>query len=89
MIGLTHSMIGYFAIFCTALAGYAGTPAWIIGAGTLALASVSHAENIAIYERGRDFGLNRILNLAVLGSLLNALLAASIAYSAGWAFKWL
>lgn len=82
-------MLAYFAIFACAVSGYAGAPPWTIAAAAIALAAVSYAENTDIYERGRELGLARVLNMTLLRSLLNGLIAATVAFAAGWAFKWL
>ena len=82
-------MLAYLAILGAALAGYAGGPVYAIAAAAIALASISYAQYEDLYERGRELGLTRILNRVVLRSLLNGLLAAGVAYSGGWALKWL
>ena len=82
-------MLGYLAIFSCALSGYAGAPPWAIAAAAIALAAVSYSENADLYERGRELGLARIINGTLLRSLLNGLVAATVAFAGGWAFKWL
>ena len=80
-------MIAYLAIFCVALAGYAGVSPWVIGAAALALASVSYAEHWRTYERGREIGLYRIVDSVMLRSVLNATIASAAAYGFGWVVR--
>ena len=68
-------MLGYLAILGAAGSGFAGVPAYAIAAAAVALASISYAEHGELYERGRELGLGRVLNVVLLRSLLNALLA--------------
>lgn len=82
-------MLAYIAIFSCALAGFAGVPPFAIAVSAIALASISYGENFDLYRRGRELGLIRDLNIVLLRSLTNGLLAATAAYLGGWAFKWL
>jgi hypothetical protein len=82
-------MLAYLAILGAATAGYAGVPPYAIAVSAIALGSISYSENFDLYRRGRELGLHRDLNVVLLRSLLNGLLAATAAYLGGWAFKWL
>ena len=85
--GRAHDMIGYIAIFASALSGYGGLGVWSIGATALALAALSYAEYGALYRRGQELGLTKVTQSALLQSLANALIATSAAYGMGWVFR--
>ncbi len=82
-------MLGYLAILGAAIAGYSGVPPYAIAVSAIALGSISYGENFDLYRRGRALGLHGTLNVVLLRSLLNGLLAAALAYLGGWAFNWL
>ncbi len=82
-------MLAYLAILVCSVSGYAGAPPWTIAAAAIALAAISYAENSETYERAGGLGLTRVVNLTLLRSLLNSLIAASLAFVGGWALKWL
>jgi hypothetical protein len=75
--------LGYFAIFGSSLAAYAGVGPWVIAAAAIALAALSRAEHEYTYERGRQLGGYAIVDSAMLRSLLNGLMACAAAYSFG------
>ena len=80
-------MLAYLAILGSALAGYAGVQAYAIAAAAIALASLSYSSHTEYYERGRELGLSRLVNFTLLRSLANGLVAASVAYGAGYAMR--
>lgn len=80
-------MIAYLAIFCVALAGYAGVSPWAIGAATIALASLSYGERGRAYERSRELGMYRIIDSVMTRSVLNAATASAAAYGFGWLMR--
>ena len=82
-------MLAYLAILGAAIAGYAGVPPYAIAVSAIALGSISYSNNFDLYERGRELGLSRVLNVVILRSLVNGLLAATAAYLGGCALKWL
>lgn len=82
-------MLAYLAILGAATAGYASIPPYAIAVSAIALSSISYSENFDVYQRGRELGLSRQLNLVLLHSLVNGLLVAIAAYLGGWAFNWL
>jgi hypothetical protein len=76
-------MLVYAATFIVSLGGYAGLPIWVIGVGTIALASLSYAEHYRLYRRGAELGMFEQIDSTMIGSLLNALGASTMAYGAG------
>ncbi len=80
-------MLAYLAILVCSLSGYAGAPPWTIIATAIALAAISYAENGESYERANHLGLAHIVNVTLLRSLLNGLLAATLAFVGGWALN--
>jgi hypothetical protein len=88
-VGALPAMLAYTAIFSCALAGFAGVPPYAVAVCAIALASISYSENFDLYKRGRELGLSRAFNIALLRSLANGLLAAAAAYIGGRAFNWL
>lgn len=81
------TLLGYFAIFGTSLAAYSGVGPWVIAAGTIALASVSRAENGTVYQRGRTLSLNGLLDTAMLRSIFNGIVASTAVYGFGWLMR--
>lgn len=81
------SMIAYFALFGCALAGYAGLAPYAIAACAIALVSLSYAEHGGLYRRGLEIGHARVVDLVMLKSLLNALVASTAAYGGGWVLR--
>lgn len=88
-VGVPRPMLSYIAILSCALAGFASAPSFVIAVCAIALASLSYSENFDLYRRGRELGLSRVLNVALLRSLTNGLLASAAAYVGGWALKWM
>ncbi len=80
-------MIAYLAIFCVALAGYAGISPWAISAAAFALASLSYAEHGRTYEQGRELDISRIVNSVTVRSMFNATIASALAYGFGWLMR--
>ena len=80
-------MIAYLAIFCVALAGYAGVSPWAISAAAIALASISYAEHARSYERGRELGISRIIDSMTVRSMFHATIASALAYGFGWLMR--
>jgi hypothetical protein len=76
-------MLGFFGIFGTSLAGYAGLGPWAVAAGTVALATASRFEYAGAYERGRELSLHRAIDAALLRSVVNSFLASGVAYGFG------
>lgn len=77
-------MLGFLAIFGVAMAAYSGLPPWVIAASAMALAALSYAEQNRAYRRGQELGLTDVLEVTVLRSMTNAVVAAGIAYAGGW-----
>jgi hypothetical protein len=80
-------LLGYLAIFCVALAGYAGISPWAIGAAAVALASISYSEHWRTYERCREIGIYKAIDSATVRSALNATIASGAAYGFGWLMR--
>jgi hypothetical protein len=76
-------LLSYSAIFVASLCGYAGLPVWVVGAATIALASLSYAENYFLYRRGANFGLFGVMDATLLRSVVNAFFASAAAYAFG------
>lgn len=81
--GLEMHMIGFLAVFSSALSGYAGIGVWAIAASALALAALSQAEYTPLYKRAREHGLTDVAQTTIVQSLLNALAASGGAYLVG------
>jgi hypothetical protein len=77
-------MLAYFALFACSIAGYAGVQPYAIAVCAIALASISYAEYGALYRRGNELGHARVVDLVMLKSLANALIASSVAFGGGW-----
>jgi hypothetical protein len=58
-------------------------PLWVIGAATVALASLSYAEHYGLYKRGAELGLFSHTDTTLVRSLFNALCATAAAYGFG------
>ena len=82
-------MLGFLAIFAAALSGFGGLGVWAIAASAIALASVSYAENYALYRRGQELGHFDALRSTALRSFGNALIAAGGAYACGYLLRFL
>lgn len=76
-------MAGFLTIFAAALSGYAGVGYWAIGAAVVALAAISYAEHEALYRRGQELGLGRLIDSFLLRSLGNAIFVCVTAYTCG------
>ena len=76
-------LLSYSAILVASLCGYAGLPVWVIGAATIALASLSYAENYFLYRRGAIVGLFGLMDTTLLRSVFNAFCASATAYAFG------
>lgn len=79
----SRGVLSYLAIFAVSLCGYAGLPIWVVGAATIALASLSYAEHHRLYKRGAELGLFSLVDATLVGSLFNALCATAVAYGFG------
>lgn len=82
-------MIGFLAVFASALSGYGGIGVWAIAASALALAALSQAEYGFLYKRAREGGQVDAAQSTAMLSLANALLASGGAYVAGLALRFL
>lgn len=83
-----HAMLlAYLAIVATALAGLSGLGPWAIVAGAVALASISQSMFGDLYRRGREDGLMALVDMVILKSLSNAVLASAAAYGLGWGLR--
>ena len=76
-------LLSYSAIFAAALCGYAGLPVWVVGAATIALASLSYAENYFLYRRGANLGLSGLVDTTLVRGVFNAFCASAAAYVFG------
>lgn len=80
-------MLAYLALLGCALAGYAGSPPYLVAACTIALASLSYAEHGSLYRRGRDRGHARAVDAITLKSLFNAFVASAVSFGGGWILR--
>jgi hypothetical protein len=76
-------MLGFLTLMAVALCGYVHGPVWVVAPGALALASLSYARHIRVYERGQELGQIALLNSALTKGLALSAGAAAISYSAG------
>lgn len=83
------SMIAYFALFGCALAGYVGLAPYAVAGCAIALVSLSYAEHASLYRRGHEMGHARVIDLVMLKSVLNALVASIAAYGGGLVFRFM
>lgn len=77
-------MLAYLAIFGSAVAGFADAEPWAIAVAAMVLASISFVQHSDLYDRGRAMGLVELLDLALLRSIANAVIASGVAYGFGW-----
>jgi hypothetical protein len=75
--------LSYSAIFAASLCGYAGLPVWVIGAATIALASLSYAEHYFLHRRGASLGLSSLMDTTLMRSVFNAFCASAAGYTFG------
>jgi hypothetical protein len=82
-------VLGFLAILAAALCGLAGAPAWSIPVAAIALASVSYARHYLLFRRAANLGLQDAIDQTLLRSLINALVASTMAYGCGLVFRFL
>jgi hypothetical protein len=80
-------LLGYLAVFSASLAGYAGIAPWAIAAAAITLAAISRSQYDELYRRGQDLEQVGAISATTLRSFLNALIAAGLAYGAGWVLR--
>jgi hypothetical protein len=80
-------MLAYLTIFSASIAGFASAPAWVILLASIALVSLSFAEHYRLYQRNSGLGMTELVDTTLLGSLINALVASSLAFGAGVALR--
>lgn len=82
--GAVLSMLGYFALLGAALGGLGGMPVWVVAVSAIALALLSYAQHEALYLKANASGFSRMVDLTLLRSAFNALVAASASYGGGY-----
>jgi hypothetical protein len=80
-------LLAYLTILAVLLSGFVGAKPWVVAAAAIALSSLSAYENRELYDRARRSGLFERIDVAVLGSIWNAVLASGAAYGIGWLFR--
>jgi hypothetical protein len=80
-------LVGFIAIFGSALSGYSALGPWAIVLSAIALASISRAQFEALYRRAEELGLERLNVSTTLRSFGNALVASGAAYFSGVLFR--
>ena len=80
-------LLSYLAILSAAIAGFAGLPPWTIAAAAIALSSLSYAEHVRLYKRSQDLGFAWAADRTLVRSILNAVVAATVAYGGGWVLR--
>ena len=82
-------MLGFLAILAAALCGLAGAPAWSVPVAAISLASVSYARHYLLFRRAANLGLQDAIDQTLVRSLINALVASTMAYGCGLVFRFL
>ena len=82
-------VLALLAILVVALCGLAGAPAWTVPVAAISLASVSYARHYMLFRRAANLGLQDAIDHTLVGSLMNALVASTMAYGCGLAFRFL
>lgn len=80
-------MLGFIAIMTVALCGLAGAPAWTVPVAAISLASVSYARHYMLFRRAANVGMQDSIDQTLARSLVNALIASTMAYGCGLAFR--
>ena len=80
-------MLGFLAIMAVALCGLAGAPAWTVPVAAISLASVSYARHYLLFRRAANIGLQDAIDQTLARSLVNALIASTMAYGCGLVFR--
>jgi hypothetical protein len=80
-------VLGFFAVMAVALCGLAGTPAWTVPVAAISLASVSYARHHLLFRRAANIGMQDAIDQTLAQSLVNALIASTMAYGCGLVFR--
>ena len=80
-------MLGFLAIMVVALCGLAGAPAWTVLVAAISLASLSYARHYVLFRRAANVGMQDEIDQTLVRSLLNALVASTMAYGCGLVFR--
>ena len=80
-------MLGFLAIMAVALCGLAGAPAWTVPVAAISLASVSYARHYLLFRRAANIGMQDAIDQTLARSLVNALIASTMAYGSGLVFR--
>jgi hypothetical protein len=82
-------VLGFLAIMAIALCGLAGAPAWTVPVAAISLASLSYARHYLLFRRAANVGMQEAIDQTLARSLVNALVASTMAYGCGLAFRFL
>ena len=82
-------MLAFTFILIAALCGLAAVPMWAVPVAALALATISYVRHHLLFRRAADLGLQEEIDQTLLGSLLNGLVASTVAYGCGAAIRFL
>ena len=82
-------VLAFVTILAVALCGLAGAPAWSVLVAAISLASVSYARHYMLFRRAAAPGLQDAIDHTLIRSLVNAVIASTMAYGCGLAFRFL
>lgn len=82
-------VLALLTILVIALCGLAGAPVWSVPVAAISLASVSYARHYLLFRRAANLGLQDAIDHTLIRSLVNALVASTMAYGCGLAFRFL
>jgi hypothetical protein len=76
-------LLALLSILVTGLCGLAAAPLWCVPLAAIALASISYAGHHLLFRRANDLGLQDEIDRTLIGSLVNAFAASTVAYGCG------
>jgi hypothetical protein len=82
-------VLAFLSIIVVAFCGLVGAPVWCLALGAIALVSISYARHHLLFRRADDLGLQGEMDRTLIGSLVNALVASTMAYGCGAALRFL
>jgi hypothetical protein len=80
-------VLGFLAIMAAAFCGLAGAPIWAVPVAAISLASLSYARHYFLFRRAANVGMQDAIDQTLVRSLLNALVASTMAYGCGLVFR--
>jgi hypothetical protein len=76
-------VLGLLCIITVAFCGLLGAPLWSVPIAALALATISYTRHQALFSRAADLGMQGAIDHTLLASILNGLVASTLAYGCG------